>query len=206
MNYNEDKLRALPNGILNKFETTNRGKLSCHDIECGRNNCPFYRYSQCSSETNAKIIEGEKLRRSTKNITSTDIYRKFLENLDLSQIESKSKKIPLMKMVRMFSTQFNPHISDDEFGLLQAKDLVESVFTPEQLNPVVICTDHTKWKAGDKIFTRDSANGTWRKSIFICYFEGKSYPYTVVDEDYEGTYEGCSFRTEVWKHAYKEIR
>ena len=138
------------------------------------------------------------------------VYRLFLENLDLSKIEGTwSKKVRLIRMVRTFATQFKvqEEIGTGSFSLEEAKHLVESVFTPEQLCPVQKCTDHTKWKAGDTIFTRDSQYFRWKESTFICYFEGATYPYITVDADVVRFFDkNSNFSTEKWVHAYKEIK
>jgi hypothetical protein len=206
MDYDKEKLRNLPDKTLHKFGTNGDGKLSCNGVSCTSDNCPF---KDCCGETNdVDIINSEKLRRSTKSLTPTNIYRLFLESLDLSKIESEGKKIPLIKMVRVFSNQFNLHAEEGTgtFGLKEAKELVEEVFTPEQLYPVTKCTDHTKWKAGDKILVSNYTGGTFKERIFMCYLKDTDQPFVVVDYDEEGSFPEHNFATNRWECAYKEIK
>lgn len=142
-----------------------------------------------------------------KPIDVNEIYNFFLSNLDLSNIgRPDAKKIALIKILRTFSMELFPHCEEKCLKFKEAKELVESTFTVEQLYPITYCTDHSKWKAGDIIEVRDFVSDDWRKATYVCYVEGGDFPFITVRDEDEDLFPDHGFATEKYAYARKEIK
>lgn len=132
----------------------------------------------------------------------------FLRNLDLEKVKEcrvYSIKIPLIKMLREMTRNLYPHNEDKVMGIREAKELVEEVFTSEQLEVKLYDTDHTNWKFGDTIEVRDDDEDTWTESIFIAYNEGSDYPFVCCTDHDEKDFPDGNYRTEKWAEARKSV-
>ena len=209
MTYDLKKLRELPDEILAKYSrhSTFDG-TGCLGVRC--KGCPFYRGDYCGTDgRHMDIVEPEIERRNKILYNSSPIksaVRLFIETQDLSKVGTEtSKKIPLIKLARHFSRNFSKE-NEPLLGLKESKELIESMYTSDQLYPtpkVVINTDHLTWKLGDYIAVKDKDSEPWENAIYVGYMAGADYPYIVVHSDDTDNFPCYNFRTEKWVMAKK---
>lgn len=134
----------------------------------------------------------------TRNEVEREILIEYLKTIDLTSLPS-TKKIPLIKMVREYSRYFDP-AGKSAWGLKDSKELVESVFTNNELYPKVFPFTP---KAGDTVLVCDSDEEGWTQAIYLCTLPDEDYPYITVLCDDEEYFPFHNFRTEKWRQMRK---